>query len=245
MIAYTYATRGGDRAGTRRVTIFTEADRPLPERTSAVIARTIRGAILDGRLVPGEPLREAQLADSLGTSRTPVREALLLLEHEGLVTGSPNRGATVTRYDRDELVELYSIRAALEGHAARIAATRLTTDAVEALAASCERFRVLRAAVHVDVPVLIEENLTFHGIILNVAGSERLTRMVNEVTALPSLHKSYMSYSDAHRQTVEEVHRAIAAALADRDAEGAASLMQAHVIWARDRALEHFSSKSG
>jgi len=221
--------------------MFTDSERRLPEKTSVVIARTLRAAILDGRLAPGEPLREVQLAGSLGTSRTPVREALILLEREGLVEGAPNRGSTVKRYERDELEELYNIRAALEGHAAREAATRMSGDVVEALEASCDRFRRLRTAREVVVPRLTDENLTFHNIILDVAGSERLTRMVNEVTALPSIHTAYMAYSDDHRETVEEAHRGIAAALADGDGVLAAERMQAHVLWAKDRALARFS----
>ena len=221
--------------------MFTEAERQLPERTSVVIARTIRAAILDGRLAPGEPLREVQLAGSLGTSRTPIREALILLEREGLVEGAPNRGATVKRYDRAELEELYNIRAALEGHAAREAASRMSHEFIESLEASCDRFHDLRTATEIVPPRLTEENLVFHGIILDAAGSERLERMVGEVTALPSIHKAYMSYSAEHRETVEHAHREIAAALAAHDATAAAELMQAHVLWAKDRALARFA----
>ncbi|MGE3813540.1 MAG: GntR family transcriptional regulator [Candidatus Nanopelagicales bacterium] len=221
--------------------LFSESERRLPEKTSVVIARTIRAAILDGRLAPGEPLREVQLAGSLGTSRTPVREALILLESEGLVEGAANRGSTVKRYERAELEELYDIRAALEGHAARAAAARMEDGVVEALEASCDRFRRLRTARQIVVPCLTEENLTFHNIILSVAGSDRLTRMVKEVTALPSIHTAYMAYSDEHRETVEEAHRGITAALAAGDALASAERMQAHVLWAKERALARFS----
>lgn len=222
--------------------MFTASERRLPEKTSVVIARTLRAAILDGRLAPGEPLREVQLAEKLGTSRTPVREALILLEREGLVEGAANRGSTVKRYDRAELEELYNIRAALEGHAAREAAKRITPEVVEALWASCDRFARLRTSGELELPLLTEENLTFHGIILELAGSERLARMVNEVTALPSIHKAYMSYSDEHRETVEQAHRAITQALEAGDAAAAAELTQAHVLWAKDRALARFDA---
>jgi DNA-binding GntR family transcriptional regulator len=224
--------------------MFTNAERQVPEKTSVAIARAIRAAILDGRLAPGESLRETQLAESLGTSRTPVREALIMLEREGLVQGAPNRGSTVRRFDQDELEDLYNIRAALEGHAARQAAARVDDAAIAALEESCDRFRKLRRSKNMHVPDLTDENMTFHEIILEAAGSERLATMVHEVTALPSIHKSYKGYTDEHRRTVEEAHRAITAALKARDAEAAAELMHAHVLWARDRALAWFAQSS-
>ena len=226
------------------MSLFTSSERQVPEKTSVAIARAIRAAILDGRLPPGEPLRESQLADSLGTSRTPIREALILLEREGLVQGTPNKGSTVKTYDRAELEDLYNIRAALEGHAAREAAPRLDDEAVARLEESCDRFRKLRRSKNIHVPDLTNENLVFHDIILNAAGSERLARMVAEVTALPSIHNAYKSYTDAHRKTVEEAHRAITAALKERNEELAAELMHSHVLWARDRALAWFDSSS-
>ena len=87
---------------------------------------------------------------------------------------------------------------------------------------------------------LADENFTFHEVILRAANIDKLTRMVREVTAVPPIYRSYMAYSDDHRKTVEREHRAIARALADRDGEHAAELMQAHVIWARDLAMKHF-----
>lgn len=224
--------------------MFTKSERQSPEKTSVAIARAIRSAILDGRLAPGEALRETQLAEGLGTSRTPVREALILLEREGLVQGAPNRGSTVRRYDREELDDLYKIRAALEGLAAREAAQQMDHDTLAELEESCDRFRKLRTSKSIKVPKLTEENMTFHDVILRAAGSARLAAMVREVTALPSIHNSYTGYTDAHRETVEEAHRAITAALRAHDGEGAAELMQAHVLWARDRALAWFDRRS-
>ena len=225
--------------------LFTESERQVPEKTSVAIARAIRAAILDGRLAPGEFLRESQLAASLGTSRTPIREALIMLEREGLVQGSPNRGSTVRRYDRGDLEDLYNIRAALEGHSAREAASRIDHQAIEELRESCDRFKAIRSARRVDVAALADENMVFHDIILRAAGSERLARMVGEVTALPSIHKSYAAYTAEHRGIVEQAHREITSALRAGDANAAADLMHAHVIWARDRALEYFDRTSG
>jgi DNA-binding GntR family transcriptional regulator len=209
------------------------------EKTSVVLARTIRAAILDGRLEPYQPLPEVELSRQLGTSRTPIREALLLLEREGLVEAAPNRGSTVKGYEPAELEELYTLRAVLEGHAARAAAARIDDRELERLEESCDRFGKLRTSAE-NLSELADENLRFHDVILRAADSSRLTRMVREVTAVPPIYRSYMAYSDEHRKTVESAHRGITEALRARDAEGAAELMQAHVIWARDLAMKHF-----
>jgi DNA-binding GntR family transcriptional regulator len=218
---------------------FSASERKVVERTSAALARSIRAAILDGRLAPDQPLPELELAEQLGTSRTPIREALLLLEREGLVEAQPNRGATVKRYDQTQLKELYDVRAVLEGYAAKLAADRLTDRVVQALEESCDRFAKLRTSAEL-LADLAYENLVFHTVILEAAGSDILTRMVGEVTAVPLIYRSYMAYSEDNRLTVEREHRAITEALRAHDGAAAAELMQAHVEWARDLAIAHF-----
>src|SRR3954470_14150801 len=93
-------------------------------------------AILGGQLKPGERLRAEALAQRFGTSRTPVREALLQLEGQGLVEGEPSGGAVVRTYDRDDVVELYETGALIEPHAAARAATRISEAQIVELAAS-------------------------------------------------------------------------------------------------------------
>lgn len=219
--------------------IFSPSERQVVEKTSVALVRTIRAAILDGRLAPDQPLPEVELAQQLGTSRTPIREALLLLEREGLVEAQPNRGATVKRYDATQLRELYDLRAVLEGYAARRAAERISDKDLRRLEESCDRFARLRTEDDM-LPDLVEENFTFHQVILKAAGSDRLDRMVAEVTAVPLIYRSYLAYSDENRGTVEREHRAITEALRAKDGDLAAELMQAHVEWARDRAIAHF-----
>lgn len=221
------------------MSMFSPSERKVVEKTSAALVRTIRAAILDGRLAPEQPLPELELAQQLGTSRTPIREALLLLEREGLVDAQPNRGATVKRYDQAQLKELYDLRAVLEGHAAKVAATRITPREIRRLEESCERFARLHTSTEM-LPDLAQENFTFHRAILDAAGSDRLTRWVDEVTAVPLIYRSYMAYSVENRTTVEREHRAIMEALKAGDGAKAAELMQAHVEWARDLAIEHF-----
>jgi DNA-binding GntR family transcriptional regulator len=94
---------------------------------------TLREAIVDLRLPPGQPLRESVLSEQLGVSKTPVREALVRLQGDGLVTIEPYRGATVSSYDTTDLVEIYELRELLEGASARHAATSMKPEALDEL----------------------------------------------------------------------------------------------------------------
>src|SRR6516162_7205711 len=120
-----------------------QEEAPLVRNASAAATELIREAILDGRLPPGQRLKEEELARELGISRTPVREALLILQAEGLVDAAPNRGAVVRSHAAADLEDLYQLRALLEGHATRRAAANITQAAVEGLWASCDRFESL------------------------------------------------------------------------------------------------------
>jgi DNA-binding GntR family transcriptional regulator len=212
--------------------ILEDGRAPLTKSASAVATELIRAAILDGRLEPGRRLKEEELARELGISRTPVREALLVLQTEGLLESAPNRGATVRSYEAEDLDDLYQLRAVLEGFAARRAALRISEDGIERLRESCERFVVLRDGD--DIADLVEENLFFHTTILEAAGSERLAQMVRKVIEVPLVYRSYFWYSPEQKLISEHYHRQLTSAFAARDAERAELVMKEHVLEARD-----------
>ena len=203
----------------------------LAGNASVVVAEVIRQAIVDGGYPPGARLKEEELARELGMSRTPVREALRVLQAEGLVDAAPNRGATVRAHDAEDLDDLYQLRALLEGYAARKAAGRATEDLVRTLWASCDRFEELAEG---DVRALVKENFVFHNAILEAAGSARVASMVRKVTELPLVYKSYIWYSPEQRRISAHYHRQITRALESRDAERAELVMKEHVFEARD-----------
>lgn len=203
------------------------------ERTGNLIAAEIRLAILQGRIEPGEVLREEQLARELGTSRTPVREALIELRNEGLVEAQATRRAVVKEYDAAELADIYGLRAALEAHAARLAAERATTETIAELDASNDRFREL-AGRDDDVKDLVAENLVFHGIIADATNIPRLKKMIDQVMLIPKRYRAYAAYVPEHRATIERDHRAIADAIRARDGDAASALMERHVRWTGD-----------
>ena len=204
---------------------------PLVRNASAAATELIREAIVDGRLPPGQRLKEEELARELGISRTPVREALLVLQTEGLVDAAPNRGAVVRSHDGDDLEDLYQLRALLEGYAARRAAANISEAAVADLWASCERFENLIEGV---VQELVRENLFFHNVILDAAKSRRVAELIRKVIELPLVYRSYIWYSIDQRRISAHYHRQITRALEMRDGERAELVMKEHVFEARD-----------
>jgi DNA-binding GntR family transcriptional regulator len=213
-----------------------EHPEPLVRNASDVATELLRNAIIDGTLPPGKRLKEEELARSLGISRTPVREALAMLQAEGLVDAPPNRGAMVRSHSADELDDLYQLRALLEGHAARRAAARATDELIAALWASCERFDHLVAKG--EVTELVQENLAFHSLILEAAGSARLEGIVRMITDLPLVYRSYIWYSPEQRKISLHYHQQITRALDSRDGERADLVMKEHVFEARDVLVE-------
>src|SRR5689334_22489258 len=142
---------------------------PMSQRTSEGVARILRAEIFSGQLRPGEPLPERLLAEQLGVSRTPVREALLTLQSEGLVELTPNRGATVRTITSHDITQIYDLRRVLESYAAREAArarSREDLDALEEAHAKLER--ISRSGTAADQA---QADLAFHTTLSESAGS--------------------------------------------------------------------------
>ena len=195
------------------------------------IARVLEDEIVSGAIPPGTVLRQETLSARFDVSRTPVREALRVLQSEDLVVATPNRGAVVRAHGAEELEDLYDLRALLEGHAARRAAERITDAQVEELRASCMRFAAVSPD---DLTGLVRENLVFHNAILEIAGSARLASMAGKVIRLPLVYNSYRWYSPEQKRISVRFHTRIVGALAARDAEQAQLIMADHVFQARD-----------
>ena len=216
---------------------------PLVRNASVAATELIREAIVDGRLAPGQRLKEEELARELGISRTPVREALLVLQSEGLVAAEPNRGATVRAHDAEDLDDLYQLRALLEGYAARRAAARISEAALGELRSSCERFAALVDGG--ELREIVQENGLFHDTILEAAGSQRLRGMVRKVVELPLVYRAYVWYSADQMRVSAHYHRQITTALDARDSERAELIMKEHVYEARDLLVTHLRGAAG
>lgn len=210
------------------------------ENISEEIARMLRNAIFHGDLGPGERIKEDAVAQELGVSRTPVREALLLLKSEGIIEMPRNRGARVRAYDPVEAVETYELRALLEGFAARKAAENLSESTLDQLVESCVRFSAL--CEEGDPKEIGRENQFFHHTILSASGNSRLESVVREVMQLPLVYTSYVWRSAERRQNSAGYHRRITEALQARDGEQAERLMQEHTLQTRDALIATIES---
>ena len=178
----------------------------------------------NGHLAPGARLRETELAERFGISRTPIREAIRQLEADGLVVHMPRQGATIRVLDYSEVMELYEMRAVLEGTAARLAAraaSDLELDELETLNSELSQA--------VDVRTAYELNRQFHMTLLDAAKNRYLIKSVNALQkTLLIIGTSTLAEADRAQQAVKE-HADLLVALKARDGVRAEELMRAHI----------------
>lgn len=197
-------------------------DSELPQGQSAY--RRLLEDIRGGTLLPGARLRETDLADRLGISRTPVREAIRQLEADGLVIHLPRQGATIRSLDHAEVVELYEMRAVLEGTAARLAARAASDIELAELAALNAELAATPAG-----PQAREVNRQFHRSLLDAARNRFLLKSMSALQkTLLILGPTTLADPDRAMAAVAE-HAAVLAALEARDGAGAEAAMRAHV----------------
>ncbi|HLF42891.1 MAG TPA: GntR family transcriptional regulator [Acidimicrobiia bacterium] len=192
------------------------------------MADVLRQSILTGDIEPGERIKEEDVAAVLGVSRTPVREALLVLAAERLIDLPTNRGAraTVRVLDEGEHQLIYHMRALLEGYGAGRAAERVNPGLLAELEASCEALASIPTG---EAARLIEENNRFHRLISQAADAERLSFIVDTLLQVPFAYKAD-SWSDQNfHHLALEGHRRIVEALRQGDAEAATAEMRRHL----------------
>jgi DNA-binding GntR family transcriptional regulator len=203
---------------------------------------TIRADIISGRYAPGARLREEELADAVGVSRTPVREALRRLTAEGLASFVPNHGAFVSSWTRDDLRKIFDLRALLESTAAGQAALRMTEAEIHplrALAAEMERLAESGAGDFLDR--IGDLNHEFHAIIMQTADHDRLARSVVQTIELPLVHRTFQRYRQADLRRSLNHHRELIDAFEVRDSEWASAVMRAHVLAAKHVVLSPYA----
>ncbi len=151
------------------------AELSTPERLVDLVYESIRTAILRNVLGPGQRMSVPELARQLGVSRSPVREAVVRLERDGLVQSTPHRGAVVTQPDSEQLRELYEVREALEGFTANLAASRLDPSEIEGLRSL---LRAHRAALEAgDLDRYVGTDLEFHALVRQASKNRRLIQL--------------------------------------------------------------------
>ena len=195
--------------------------------TSDVVADILRDAILDGVLEPGSWLREAELAQELKVSRTPIRDALRTLAAEGLLTIHANQGAVVASMTSEDIVELYAMRETLEGMAARLAARRARAQCAEELNRLLPEMR--KAGEERRFRDLARLNVEFHRAIRRSAGNRYLDRCLTDIENAVRRFR-YTTYELPGRvdESYDE-HVTLAQAIAQRDPTTAERLASEHM----------------
>jgi DNA-binding GntR family transcriptional regulator len=202
----------------------------------------VRAAIVENRYPPGHRLIEQRIAEELGLSRTPVREALRMLEAEGLVVSERNRGAMVRPLSETEVVDLYGLRIRLESYAVEVATERATEAELGDLVDAADGFSAVRRSVDVDsvegVRLLHEANRRLHDGILAAARHHRLETMLARTVDTPLVFQAFRSFSAAEIERSDTFHHLIVDAMCRRDAARASSLMAEHIAQGRDAVLD-------
>ena len=200
-------------------------DEFLPLRD--VVFNTLRQAILTGELKPGERLMEIHLADRLGVSRTPIREAIRKLELEGLVTMIPRRGAEVAQITEKSMKDVLEVRRALDALCVELACDRITDGELENLRQACDTFE--GAVKTKDAKKIAQADVALHDIIVRATGNQRLIQLVNNLSEQMYRYRfEYIKDSSQHQNLIEE-HRIIYQSIVSKDKETAAAAARTHI----------------
>ncbi|HKM33766.1 MAG TPA: GntR family transcriptional regulator [Lachnospiraceae bacterium] len=200
-------------------------DEFLPLRD--VVFSTLRQAILTGDLKPGERLMEIHLANRLGVSRTPIREAMRKLELEGLVTMIPRRGAEVAQITEKSLKDVLEVRRALDALSVELACDRINEEELRALEEACSAFEVA-TRTH-DTKKIAQADVALHDIIVKATANNRLTQLVNNLAEQMYRYRfEYIKDESCHAQLIEE-HRIIYNSIYNKDKETAARTAKLHI----------------
>lgn len=198
-----------------------------PELVREGVYQHLRRAVLDGELLPGERLGEAELGGQLGVSRTPVREALMRLTQDGLLLAEANKGVRVRTVTAPEARDVYAVREELDGLAAALAATHHTPADAEALRRALARLEAAQGAGR-DYREQTRLDLAFHRAVTQAAHNAALSDLARDLEQRVALIKHQTRTYNAHPQTGAQ-HGAILRAVLARDAPGAREAARQHV----------------
>lgn len=192
-----------------------------------VVFNTLRRAIITGEFAPGERLMEISLANRLGVSRTPVREAIRKLELEGLVIMIPRKGAQVAKITEKSLRDVIEIRCVLEEFAASLACERITEEGKEKLKQAHWQF--VEAVRTNDIINIVEKDENFHDVIFQAACNDRLITIINNLREQFYRYRmEYVKDIEQHSVLVTE-HERLLHAIFNQDSETAKQIMRTHL----------------
>ena len=192
-----------------------------------VVFNTLREAILKGDLKPGERLMELQLASKLGVSSTPIREAIRMLEQEGLAVTTPRKGAEVAKMTLKDMEDVLEIRDALDELAVRIACQKISDEQLKQLEDMKELFE--KSTQTGNVKKIAEADVTFHDVIYEATGNPKLVTLLNNLREQVYRYRVEYIKDPKNYPTLIAEHEAILESLKNRDVKNAVEAMHVHV----------------
>jgi DNA-binding GntR family transcriptional regulator len=200
----------------------------------------LKQAIIMGQIAPGEWLVESHIAEMLGISRTPVREAIHKLERERLIERQPRGGFTVLGLDREDIEETFGIRSVLEGYAARLATLKHQPDELDVLEKKIEQYQQNLELKRVDA--LPGINTEFHELLYDLSKSPRLVHMINGLRDQIFRFRQMILKNDRFAVISNEDHIRMLKFMRKRDAEKVEILVREHILRGRDAVLKEFGN---
>lgn len=200
-------------------------DAYLPLRD--VVFNTLREAILRGDLVPGERLMELQLAAKLGVSRTPIREAIRMLEQEGLAITIPRKGAIVAGMTEKDMQDVLEIREALEELSVQVACDKITAEEIAKLHRNMKNFE--QSLKSGDLKQMAQADVEFHDVIYQATDNPKLINMLNNLREQMYRYRvEYLKNPQNHEQLLLE-HEAIYKGIVQKDKHAVTNMIRKHI----------------
>lgn len=203
---------------------------------------SLKQAIIRGNMAPGEWLVESHIADTLGISRTPVREAIHKLEREGLIERQPRGGFTVVGLTRDDIEEAFGIRAVLEGYAARLAAIKHRKNELVPLEKKIEEFDT--CLVKKQNTDLTRINTEFHDLLYALSKSPKLVHMINGLRDQIFRFRQMILKEPQMAKISNEDHKQMLEFIRKRDADGVEALVRGHILRGQAKVLADFDRQA-
>jgi DNA-binding GntR family transcriptional regulator len=226
-----------------KIESFADALKPLGNRKSVGehIFEHLKQAIVRGDIAPGSRIVETRIAETMGVSRTPVREAIHKLEREGFLTKKASSGLAVAGLAREDIEECFGIRAVLEGYSARLATVRHTPEQLKPLIRKNELFR--KHLEKDDLKALPKINTELHNMIYDLSGSPRLIKMINDLKEQILRFREIILRSKTLARASHKDHSDMLAMMQERRAEEVEKLVREHILRGQAAVLHQYDQE--
>ncbi len=202
------------------------------------VFESLKHSIVRGKISSGEWLVESHIAETLGISRTPVREAIHKLEREGLIERQPRGGFTVQGLNRDDIEETFGIRSVLEGYAARLAAVKHQAPELKELEKKIEEFQIALDGKKMNLLPAI--NTEFHDLLYNLSKSPKLINIINGLRDQIYRYRQMILKERQFASTSNQDHKKMLKFIRKRDAEGAERMVREHILRGQEVVLKEY-----